>query len=82
MKVYVEIPNRGPAMGSGPRKFKFDYLPLLVGITFSWVRCSFMNPNEPYIRPKGRKEGKHIFSIEFGCMYWWGRVVFYKPGKI
>jgi len=73
-KMYVDIP-----LLNKWRRTRITDLPLIIGINFNWYDYDFSLCQEDSYFPKGRKEGKHIFTINIGITYFSIRITLYKP---
>tara|TARA_R110002126_G_scaffold86464_1_gene208649 strand:+ start:43227 stop:43490 length:264 start_codon:yes stop_codon:yes gene_type:complete len=77
MKAYINIPH----LADYRRNEKTDYIPITAGINISWSKYGFSICDSNEYFPRGKKEGKHIFSLTIGILYWAIRFTLYTPGK-
>ncbi len=69
-------------MSKWRRSRKITGIPIYLGIIFSWEDYDFsLCGSEEYFH-KGKKEGKHIFTISCGIFYWSILLTFYSPTTI
>ncbi len=76
--MYVEI----PLLEKYHRKNWKEYLPIGLALFISWAKYEFDICETPSIYPKGRKEGKHVFKITIGILYWSIAFVVYLPKNL
>jgi hypothetical protein len=76
--MYVEI----PMLDRWNRRYYKEYLPLMGGLYFSWSKHDFEICEQKSFFPKGRKDGKHIFTISIGIFYWSVRFIVYLPKNL
>lgn len=73
LRCYLEI----PFLCKWRRDREITVLPLYVGAHISWSDHSFDMCEEGGIFPKGRKVGKHLFTIGAGISYWSASITIY-----
>lgn len=79
MKVYLEFPFKHRWTG----KPSYKFLPLFIGINFSWQQVEFtMYPGDKmqaYYPKQKEFKGKQYFAIRMFFMYWNIAIYFYTP---
>lgn len=74
-KCYIELPFKSNWRVNDWK----THIPICAGMNLSWKDYEFDLCDTEYYFPKGRKIGKHKFSITFGAFYWWIHFTFYSP---
>lgn len=77
-RCYIEIPFKSNWRVSDWK----THIPICGGINFSWKDYEFDLCETEYRIPKGRKIGRHKFSITLGAFYWWIHITLYSPKTI
>lgn len=79
MKAYLEVPFLEDWRRVKFKNIRSLWLPIGIYGGISWSDYDFECCDSGGYFPKGRKDGKHKFSISFGIMYWSIKLIFYKP---
>ena len=86
LKYYIEIPFLAdhrrikiPFFNKKNRHYnKIDFIPISAGIILNWSKYEFDICDMEEYFPKGKKKGKHIFSLTLGISYFSIKLTIYR----